>query len=67
MVVVTPAPYLLGVLGVVYLVLVIPTSGVIVYAEYLSFDDHGAEQSLLKYGTFPTAAAFIVDRVTMIS
>jgi geranylgeranylglycerol-phosphate geranylgeranyltransferase len=67
MVVITPVPYLLGVFGVIYLVLMIPANGAILYAGYLSFEDPQAGQSLLKYGTFLTAAAFIVGRATMIS
>ncbi|MDG5761885.1 geranylgeranylglycerol-phosphate geranylgeranyltransferase [Natronococcus sp. A-GB1] len=67
MVVVTPVPYLLGVLEIVYLVLMIPVNGVILYAGYLSFGDPKAGQSVLKYGSFLTAAAFIVGRATMIS
>ena len=67
MIVITPVPYLLGVLGVIYLVFMIPANGAILYAGYLSFEDPQAGQSLLKYGTFLTAAAFIVGRATMIS
>lgn len=66
MVAITPAPYLLGVLGVIYLVLMIPANGAMLYAGYISFTDPEAEQSLLKYGTFLTAAAFIVSRATMV-
>jgi geranylgeranylglycerol-phosphate geranylgeranyltransferase len=54
-------------LGVIYLVLMIPANGAMLYAGYLSFDDPEAGQSLLKYGTFLTAAAFILGRATMIS
>jgi geranylgeranylglycerol-phosphate geranylgeranyltransferase len=67
MVAITPVPYLLGVLGVIYLVLMIPANGAMLYAGYLSFGDPEAGQSLLKYGTFLTAAAFILGRATMIS
>ncbi|WP_394743102.1 geranylgeranylglycerol-phosphate geranylgeranyltransferase [Natronococcus roseus] len=67
MAVVTPVPYLLGILGIVYLVLMIPVNGAILYAGYLSFSDPKAGQSVLKYGSFLTAAAFIVGRATMIS
>jgi geranylgeranylglycerol-phosphate geranylgeranyltransferase len=66
MVIITPAPYLLVVLGVVYLVLMIPANGAMLYAGYLSINGPKAGQSLLKYGTFLTTAAFIVGRATMI-
>jgi geranylgeranylglycerol-phosphate geranylgeranyltransferase len=49
-----------------YLVLMIPANGAILYAGYLSFSDPESGQSILKHGTFLTAAAFIVGRATMI-
>ncbi|WP_331232434.1 geranylgeranylglycerol-phosphate geranylgeranyltransferase [Natronorarus salvus] len=63
---ITPVPYLLGMFGVIYVLLVIPANGAMLYAGYLSFNDPTAGQSLLKYGMFLTAAAFIVGRTTVI-
>lgn len=61
-----PLPYLYGVLGIPYLVLVIPATLAMLYAGYISFTDPTTGQSVLKYGTFLTAAAFIVGRLATI-
>lgn len=60
--VLSPLPFLLGTLSLAYLVLVIPADAVMVYATYRSFDDPTAGQSLLKYGMFLAAVAFIGGR-----
>ncbi|MFB6171480.1 MAG: geranylgeranylglycerol-phosphate geranylgeranyltransferase [Haloarculaceae archaeon] len=59
----SPVPYLLGALSWPYLVLVVPADAVMVYATYRAFDDPAAGQSVLKYGMFLAAAAFVVGRV----
>lgn len=66
MVILTPLPYFLGTLGDLYLVLVFPAVLVMLYAAYVSFDDPTTGQSTLKYGTFLTAAAFILGRLATI-
>lgn len=66
MVILTPLPYFLGTLGDLYLVLVFPAILVMLYAAYVSFDDPTTGQSTLKYGTFLTAAAFILGRLATI-
>ncbi|AHF99128.1 prenyltransferase [Halostagnicola larsenii XH-48] len=59
----SPLPYLLEYFGLAYLVVVIPADLVMLYAGLRSFDDPTSGQSLLKYGTFLAALAFIVGRV----
>lgn len=66
MVAITPAPYLLGTFGRVYLVLVAPANLAMLYAASISFNDPTAGQSILKYGMFLTAAAFIVGRAAVV-
>jgi geranylgeranylglycerol-phosphate geranylgeranyltransferase len=61
----SPAPYLLGTFGVVYLVLVVPADATMLYASYESFSDPTAGQSHLKYGMFLAAASFVVGRVAV--
>jgi geranylgeranylglycerol-phosphate geranylgeranyltransferase len=58
----SPAPYLLGVFGVAYLVAVVPADAVMVAAAYVSFSDPTRGQSWLKYGMFLAAGAFVVGR-----
>lgn len=62
----TPFPYLYGTLGAVYLLLVIPATLIMLYAGYISFADPMTGQSVLKYGTFLTAAAFILGRIATV-
>lgn len=62
----TPFPYLYGTLGAVYLLLVIPATLIMLYAGYVSFADPTTGQSVLKYGTFLTAAAFILGRIATV-
>lgn len=59
----SPLPYLLEDFGLAYLAVVIPADLVMLYAGLQSFDDPTSGQSLLKYGTFLAALAFIVGRV----
>lgn len=66
MVILTPLPYFLGTLGNLYLVLVIPAILVMLYAACVSFNNPTTGQSTLKYGTFLTAAAFIIGRIAIV-
>jgi len=59
---ISPAPYLLGALGASYLVVVVPAVALLAYAGYRSYDDPTAGQSVLKYGMFVAALAFVVGR-----
>jgi geranylgeranylglycerol-phosphate geranylgeranyltransferase len=61
-----PLPYLYGTLGRLYLVLVVPATLAMLYAGWISFTDPTRGQSVLKYGTFLTAAAFIGGRLATI-
>ncbi|MFB6079254.1 MAG: geranylgeranylglycerol-phosphate geranylgeranyltransferase [Halarchaeum sp.] len=58
----SPLPYARGLFGVAYLAVVVPADLVMAYAAYLAFDDPTRSQSLLKYGMFLAAAAFVVGR-----
>jgi len=58
----SPLPYVFGVLSVAYLAVVVPADALMVYATYRSFDDPTVGQSVLKYGMFLAAAAFVVGR-----
>lgn len=58
----SPVPYLLGALSWPYLLVVVPADAVMVYATSRAFDDPAAGQSVLKYGMFLAAAAFVVGR-----
>ncbi len=58
----SPLPYLLGYFGLAYLVVVIPADLFMLYAGVKSFEDPTSGQSLLKYGMFLAALAFIVGR-----
>ncbi|WP_169333441.1 UbiA family prenyltransferase, partial [Natronococcus jeotgali] len=62
----SPVPYLLGTFGIIYLVLVAPAVTLMLYAGYQSFSDPTTGQSILKYGTFVAAAAFIGGRLTLV-
>ncbi|RQH03528.1 geranylgeranylglycerol-phosphate geranylgeranyltransferase [Natrarchaeobius oligotrophus] len=64
-VIASPIPYLLGYFGVAYLLVVIPADVIMLYAAYESFEDPSAGQSLLKYGMFLAALAFIVGRAAV--
>jgi geranylgeranylglycerol-phosphate geranylgeranyltransferase len=60
----SPMPYLTGIFGVAYLAVVVPADLVMLYAGYEGLSDPAAGQSLLKYGMFLAAAAFVVGRAS---
>ncbi len=62
----SPLPYVIGALGKSYLLLAAPAVSMMFYAGYRSFTDPTAGQSLLKKGTYLTAIAFIVGRITVV-
>ncbi|MEM4779973.1 MAG: geranylgeranylglycerol-phosphate geranylgeranyltransferase [Halalkalicoccus sp.] len=59
----SPLPFLLGALGVVYLLVVLPANAVMLWAAYTSFSDPTAGQKRLKYGMFLAAGAFVLGRL----
>ncbi|MFP8954278.1 geranylgeranylglycerol-phosphate geranylgeranyltransferase [Natrialbaceae archaeon A-arb3/5] len=61
----SPVPYAIGPFGVAYLLVVLPADAIMLYAAYESFEDPTAGQSVLKYGTFLAALAFIVGRAAV--
>jgi geranylgeranylglycerol-phosphate geranylgeranyltransferase len=65
-VVISPAPYLLGTFGNVYLVALVPTTVGLVAGTYRSFDDPATGQTWLKASMFAAAFAFIVGRATVV-
>ncbi|WP_227380238.1 geranylgeranylglycerol-phosphate geranylgeranyltransferase [Haladaptatus halobius] len=62
----SPVPYFIGTFGMAYLVLVTPAVFVMLYSGYRSFNDPTAGQSLLKYGMYFSAVAFIGGRLTLL-
>jgi geranylgeranylglycerol-phosphate geranylgeranyltransferase len=62
----SPVPYLRGTFGLAYLVLVVPADAIMLYATCTSFENPGRGQSLLKYGMFLAAAAFVAGRVELL-
>lgn len=62
----SPLPYLWGIFGLAYLVVVVPADVVMVAAAVLAFDDPTTGQQLLKYGMFLAATAFIVGRLAVV-
>ncbi|WP_227379883.1 geranylgeranylglycerol-phosphate geranylgeranyltransferase [Haladaptatus halobius] len=62
----SPVPYFIGTFGVAYLILVAPAVLVMLYSGYRSFDDPAGGQSLLKYGMYISAVAFISGRLTLL-
>lgn len=66
-IVASPLPYVLGSLGLGYLVVVAVADALFVYAAYVSFADPTAGQTHLKYGMLVAAAAFIVGRAAAFS
>jgi len=62
----SPLPFVLGTLGVVYLGLVVPADAVMCYAAYRGFSDPAAGQSVLKYGMFLAAVAFVLGRAATV-
>ena len=63
---ISPAPYLLGTFGAVYLAIVAVADAVMAFACYQAFADPAAAQSRFKYGTFLAAAAFVVGRAVLL-
>lgn len=59
---VSPAPFVLGTFGPTYLLALAPAIAVFVWGGYRSYRDPTAGQSLLKYGMFLAAAAFVIGR-----
>nr|WP_255666528.1 geranylgeranylglycerol-phosphate geranylgeranyltransferase [Haladaptatus sp. DYF46] len=62
----SPIPYLIGIFGIAYLVLVTPAILVTIYAGYLSVDDPSVGQSILKYAMYISAVAFIGGRISLL-
>ncbi len=62
-VVASPVPYLDGTFGLAYLAVLVPADALMVYAAAESFRDPTRGQTLLKYGMFVAAAAFVVGRL----
>jgi geranylgeranylglycerol-phosphate geranylgeranyltransferase len=60
----SPLPYVWGLFGVWYLVVVLPVDGLFAYASWRSFSDPEAGQRLLKYGMYLATVAFVVGRLT---
>ncbi|WP_122090197.1 geranylgeranylglycerol-phosphate geranylgeranyltransferase [Halalkalicoccus subterraneus] len=62
----SPVPYLLGALGPVYLLAVLPANAVMLWAASVSFDDPTTGQERLKYGMFLAAGAFVIGRAAIV-
>ncbi|WP_259519616.1 geranylgeranylglycerol-phosphate geranylgeranyltransferase [Halanaeroarchaeum sp. HSR-CO] len=62
----SPMPFLWGIFGLPYLVVVVPADVVMVAAVVLAFDDPTTGQQLLKYGMFLAAMAFVVGRLAVV-
>lgn len=62
----SPLPFLVGALGPVYLLAVLPANAVMLWAAYASFDDPTTGQQRLKYGMFLAAGAFVVGRLAIV-
>lgn len=61
----SPLPYLDGTFGIPYLVVLVPADLLMLFAAYRSFSDAFRGQTLLKYGMFLAAAAFVVGRLAV--
>jgi len=59
----SPLPYLDGPFGLAYLFVVIPADLIMLSGAALSFSDPTRSQTIIKYGMFLAAAAFVVGRV----
>jgi geranylgeranylglycerol-phosphate geranylgeranyltransferase len=59
-------PWILGTLGTVYLVLVVPADGIMLYALVESFGDPTAGQKHIKIGMFVAAASFVIGRTVLV-
>ena len=65
-IVVSPAPYLLGTFGHVYLIALVPTTIGLVAGTFRSFDDPATGQTWLKTSMFAATFAFIVGRAAVV-
>ncbi|MFD1600927.1 geranylgeranylglycerol-phosphate geranylgeranyltransferase [Halobellus rarus] len=65
-VVASAVPFLMGTLGIVYLLLVLPADGVMLAAVRASFSTPSVAQRRLKRGMFLAAAAFVAGRAVEI-
>jgi len=61
----SPVPFRWGPFGPAYLLVVIPADAVMVYAAFEAFADPTRAQSILKYGMFLAAAAFVVGQTVI--
>lgn len=61
----SPIPYVLGYFGVTYLFVVLPAVVIMLVGSARSFEDPTAGQTLLKYGMFLAAIAFVAGRVAL--
>lgn len=59
----SPLPYVWSLFGSIYLVAVIPVDLVLLYAGVASFEDPERGQTVLKYGMYLAAGAFVVGRL----
>lgn len=62
----SPLPYLWGIFGLPYLLVVVPADAVMLVAAALAFGDPTTGQRLLKYGMFLAATAFVVGRLAVV-
>jgi len=62
----SPVPYVTGLFGLPYLVVVIPADAIMIGAIYKSNAAPGVGHQWLKYGMFLAATAFIVGRVSVL-
>jgi geranylgeranylglycerol-phosphate geranylgeranyltransferase len=62
----SPVPYLRDTFGLAYLALVVPADAIMLYSAHTGFTNPGRSQSLLKYGMFLAAAAFVAGRAAVL-
>ena len=62
----SPVPYLRDSFGLAYLAIVVPADAIMLYAAYAGFENPKRGQSLLKYGMFLAAAAFVAGRAELL-
>ncbi|MFW5919670.1 MAG: geranylgeranylglycerol-phosphate geranylgeranyltransferase [Halanaeroarchaeum sp.] len=62
----SPLPYVWGIFGVPYLLVVVPADFVMLGACAIGYTDPTSGQRLLKYGMFLAALAFVVGRVAIV-
>ena len=63
---VSPMPFLLGMFGAIYIVLVVVADCIMLYACFEGFEAPTAAQTRFKYGMFLAAAAFVVGRASLL-